>query len=82
MQCPAASSRPLWSLGHREVVPPPYGAGQTSQRPTQRLAIINAGNVFLEHYMRRRMHPDNLKVLADDPNLDVDEYMEAYVATL
>jgi Leucine-rich repeat (LRR) protein len=52
------------------------------RRTTQRLRIINAGNVFLELYMKRRMHPDNFKALLADPDIDVDEYMEAYVAAL
>jgi hypothetical protein len=52
------------------------------RRAKERLAIINAGNVLLERYMRRMMHPSKLAALADNPDLDVDEYMEAYVATL
>lgn len=52
------------------------------RRTKERLAIINAGNVLLELYMKRRMHPSNLKALTDDLDMDVDEYMEAYVAAL
>jgi hypothetical protein len=46
------------------------------------LAKVNVGNVFLERYMKRRMHPDNFKALIADPDIDVDAFMEAYVATL
>jgi hypothetical protein len=52
------------------------------QRARERLAIINAGNVLLERYMRRKMHPDNFKVLLADPDIDVDEYMTQYVDAL
>jgi Leucine-rich repeat (LRR) protein len=52
------------------------------RRVQERLAIINAGNVLLERYMQRRMHPDNFKELADNPDLDVDEYMTQYVEAL
>jgi hypothetical protein len=58
------------------------GRRTTSQRPTQRMTIINAGNVLLERYMKRRMHPDNFKALVDDPDMDVDEYMTQYVESL
>jgi Leucine-rich repeat (LRR) protein len=52
------------------------------RRARERLAIINAGNVFLERYMQRMMHPSRLATLIDNPEMDVDEYMEAYVAAL
>jgi Leucine-rich repeat (LRR) protein len=52
------------------------------RRAREQLQVINAGNVFLELYMKRRMHPDNFKALLADPDIDVDEYMEAYVAAL
>jgi hypothetical protein len=32
--------------------------------------------------MQRMMHPKNFKALADNPDIDVDEYMEAYVTAL
>jgi hypothetical protein len=52
-------------------------------RAKKRMAIINRCDAFLEHYMRCQMHPDRIaKALIENPELDVDEYMTAYVATL
>jgi hypothetical protein len=46
------------------------------------LAKINVGDVFLERYMQRMMHPSRLTALLADPNIDVDAFMESYVAGL
>jgi translation initiation factor RLI1 len=46
------------------------------------LAKVNVGNVFLERYMQRMMHPSRLADLLADPNIDVDAFMESYVAGL
>lgn len=52
-----------------------------SQRRTQaRTRIIAPG--IMEHYARRTMHPDNLAPLLDDPDADISEFMDAYVAGL
>jgi hypothetical protein len=52
------------------------------RRAQARTAVINTGNVLLERYMQRAMHPDNFKALIADPDIDVDTFMEAYVAAL
>ena len=54
-----------------------------SQRRTQsRCRLINENNVLLEIYMKRMMHPDRLKTLIDDDEMDVDEFMSQYVESL
>jgi Leucine-rich repeat (LRR) protein len=51
-------------------------------RQQERSRIINANNILLESYMRRAMHPSRLTALVENDDLDVDEYMTAYVETL
>lgn len=51
-------------------------------RHQERTRIINANQCLLESYMRRAMHPARLAALADNDDLDVDEYMTAYVEAL
>lgn len=51
-------------------------------RQQERSRIINANNCLLETYMRKMMHPSRLSALVDNDDLDVDEFMTAYVETL
>lgn len=51
-------------------------------RTKARMAIINNKNVLLECYMKKHMHPANLKPLLDDKELEVDVFMESHVASL
>jgi Leucine-rich repeat (LRR) protein len=52
------------------------------RRVHARTRKINTCNVLLERYMQRAMHPSRLAPLLADPNIDVDAFMEAYVAAL
>lgn len=52
------------------------------RRAQTRMRIINRDGAFLEHYMRRMMHPDRLAALKCDPNIDVDDFMTRYVDSL
>jgi hypothetical protein len=52
-----------------------------SQRRTQARTRLIAPAIA-EHYARRTMHPSNLAPLLADPDADVSEFMDAYVAGL
>jgi len=54
----------------------------SERRCRERLAIINQNAPFLEHYMRRMMHPNRLQTLKINPHIDVDAFMENYSASL
>lgn len=47
-----------------------------------RTHIINTTQPFLEHYMRRAMHPTKIAQLLQDPEADIDECIKAYIDTL
>jgi hypothetical protein len=52
------------------------------ERVQARTRLINVTQPFLEHYMRRAMHPDRLAALKNDPTIDVDDFMTQYVESL
>lgn len=52
-----------------------------SMRRTQARARMLAPAI-MEHYARRTMHPKNLAPLLTDPDADVSEFMDAYIASL
>lgn len=51
-------------------------------RAKDRMYKIDPAKQILESYMQRAMHPTRLQPLLDNTELDVDTFMEAYIAAL